>query len=225
VSSGANKWTKEEKNNILKQVYDAEKWLQQQAAKWNVTVRYQGGTFGLEKDIVLSNLQFGAGRNNEKTTYVSEVLKKVGYKSPLDFSNWAQNTAKCKNSLVLIFAKGSGTGYSMAYQSNAMNKELYYVEGSILYEKYSDGQYLATASIAHEILHLFGAWDFYETFKQSKKNENKAKQLFPNSVMLRVSYNINSLMIDEITAWLIGWNKNPKSWYDSLNPFTNCKAL
>lgn len=36
--------------------------------------------------------------------------------------------------------------------------------------------------------------------------------------MLKTSYNINELSIDSLSAWLIGWNQNPKDWYETFRP-------
>jgi hypothetical protein len=125
---------------------------------------------------------------------------------------------ECKNALVLIFVKGKGTGYAMAYETADMDKALYFAEGVVLYERYLNDAVLAASSIAHEILHLFGAWDLYKTFQQTQDREDKARKQFPDSIMLRTSYNINELDIDEVTAWRIGWNPNPQPWYDGFDP-------
>ena len=92
------------------------------------------------------------------------------------------------------------------------------MEGIMIYDHSEDGE-TPSSGIAHEILHLFGAWDLYENYMQSKAIEELALYLFPNSIMLRISQNINELIIDPVTAWLIGWNKNPESWYEAFNPY------
>jgi hypothetical protein len=114
--------------------------------------------------------------------------------------------------------KGSGKSYAIKYASESLDRELYFVEGAMLYEKQRNGVELAPAQIAHEILHLFGAWDLYETPHQTKLNETVAKESFPDSVMGRVAHNINSLKIDPLTAWLIGWNNKPEPWFKLLKP-------
>ena len=105
--------------------------------------------------------------------------------------------------MVLILANKAGNGYAIQY-SYEMDKNLYFLERTILYQKYLNDSELASSSIAHEILHLFGAWDLYETFEQTKDREVKARELFPDDIMLQTSYNINELNIDKLTAWLTG---------------------
>jgi hypothetical protein len=36
--------------------------------------------------------------------------------------------------------------------------------------------------------------------------------------MLRTSYKHDELVVDEITAWLVGWNKTPKKNFDTFRP-------
>ena len=106
----------------------------------------------------------------------------------------------------------------MVYKTEEANEQLYFMEGATLYEKQSNGYTLTSSAIAHEILHLFGGWDLYATFEQTQDREDKARQMFPNSVMLRTSSNINELSVDEVTAWLIGWNDDAKPWYGWFKP-------
>ena len=140
----------------------------------------------------------------------------------MSFYNFVINNTNCNNALVLVAAKGKGRSYAIACEFNTgdlLYRELHFVEGVMLYEHYEDGNEVPSSGIAHELLHLFGAWDLYENFMQSKAIEELALHLFPNSIMLRISQNINELFIDPVTAWLIGWNKNPESWYDTFNPY------
>ena len=64
----------------------------------------------------------------------------------------------------------------------------------------------------------FVTWQHYKTFRQTAENEAKAKEQFPNSVMLRTSYYTDELEVDEVSAWRVGWNQRPKSWYQGFEP-------
>ncbi|MFM1998064.1 MAG: hypothetical protein RL204_11 [Bacteroidota bacterium] len=63
--------------------------------------------------------------------------------------------------------------------------------------------------IAHEILHLFGAIDFYlhpgmMKFRQ-RKHVFQANKEFKDDIMAYPSRDINQLDIEDLTAYLIGW--------------------
>ena len=58
------------------------------------------------------------------------------------------------------------------------------------------------AVYAHEILHLFGADDFYEEYY--KKIHEYKREFLKGSIMFE-AYSLNNARIDELTAQNIGW--------------------
>ena len=218
ISDYNNQWTDSEKQVMINKLHNTQSWLKKQAANYGVTVDFDGGNFGFQNDIKIPNINYGTGSGAEDVNILTTVFKEIGYSSNLAFYDWVLKNTKSKNTFVIFFVKGQGRSYSIAYESELMNKEKYFVECAVLYNQYWGGLEMYEASMAHEILHLFGAWDLYETFQQSKEKELRARQYFPNSIMLRTTYNINELMVDELTAWLIGWNNTQQSWYEWFKP-------
>lgn len=210
-------WDYNEKKALYDRLYEAEEWLVEQAGHYGKTLVFEGGEYGLNSTVIMDHIAEGRASGNEPVDLVSNVLRKVGYPGNTRFVEWVRENTGCDNFLVLIFADKAGTGYSMACSSE-MDMEKYFLEGCILYKNYSNNRPLASASIAHEILHLFGAWDLYATFSQTKDREEKARQLFPNDVMLRVSYNIRELNIGPLTAWLTGLSDRKEDWFEWFRP-------
>jgi len=210
-------WDYKEKLKLYDKVKEAQNWLISQAKTYKKTIEFSGGNFGLNKTIIVDNIVSGTGSGKEPVDLVSKILKKVGYSSNLQFVDWVKKNTDCTNSLVLLIANKAGRGYSMEY-SNGMEKEKYFLEGCLLYKKYDENSSLASSSIAHEFLHLFGAWDLYQTFEQSKEKEDKARKIYPDDIMLRTSYNINELKIDKLTAWLVGLNSVQESTFEWFRP-------
>ncbi|MBN1144503.1 MAG: hypothetical protein JXA72_08765 [Bacteroidales bacterium] len=74
--------------------------------------------------------------------------------------------------------------------------------------------------IAHEFLHLFGAYDLYLTQydvkKRDKKKKDKLMEMFPNEVMAFAHRNLSSLNISDFTKYLIGWKKEMPVEYQRL---------
>lgn len=66
------------------------------------------------------------------------------------------------------------------------------------------------AVIAHEFLHIFGAWDLYiSPFDKgfvTKMRKRKAMQRYPNEIMAFAYRDIDSLEISPLTKYLIGWD-------------------
>lgn len=74
--------------------------------------------------------------------------------------------------------------------------------------------------IAHEFLHLFGAWDLYITpfdnNKEAMKRKKQAMELFPNEIMAFDYRDIDSLNISQFTRYTIGWDRALDPDYSNL---------
>ncbi|MES2798856.1 MAG: hypothetical protein V4638_02465 [Bacteroidota bacterium] len=66
------------------------------------------------------------------------------------------------------------------------------------------------AVIAHEFLHLFGAWDLYiSPFDRgivTKMRKRRAMKRYPDEIMAFAYRDIDSLSISPLTRYLIGWD-------------------
>ena len=206
IFTGVNQWSKKDYDAFFSKVHEAQQWLTQQAKRYGEFLSFVNGNFGYPEPIDF-NIARGTASGKESVDYIRLLMKQIGYQSPLDFVRWAK-----ENALVLVVANKTGTSYAISY-NESYDKEKYYLEGAIMFTKYLDGGENCAASIAHEICHLFGAEDLYETFQQTKDNEELARKLYPNDIMLRTSYNINELEINEMTAWFVGLSNNEKKWY------------
>ena len=84
---------------------------------------------------------------------------------------------------------------------------------AILFEIYPGVSGGTDSAIAHEILHLFGAEDYYDPYKKYPKRLKMAKELCPNDIMLNAYVNIDYNVIDEFTAYSVGWlDKIPEKY-------------
>ncbi len=217
ISDGVDQWTPNEKNNMLTQTNEALKWITKQGKSYGKDINFEHGCFGIEYDIVIDHIERGKATGKEDFTMIERTLRKIGFKDQIDLTKWVKANTKNIDVKVLVFVKGIGNAYCIACPYY-YTVECPFVEGAILYEKYWSHKHLATGTIAHELLHTFGSWDLYHTYEQTQEQENKARILFPNSIMLKIEYNINKSNVDELTAWLIGWNKIVKDWYWWFKP-------
>ena len=83
--------------------------------------------------------------------------------------------------------------------------------------------------IAHEFLHLFGAWDLYITpfdnDKEAKKRKAFAMKEFPDEIMAFSYRSLDSLNISPFTKYCIGWNKQIDSKYTDMILGKNIKPV
>lgn len=76
------------------------------------------------------------------------------------------------------------------------------------------------AVIAHEFLHLFGAWDLYITPFDNKRAAVRKKAFamkeFPNEIMAFAHRGLDSLSISPFTKYLVGWEKELDENYKNM---------
>lgn len=218
ISEPGNPWTYDEKLETYQKQRTAQNWLKDQAAAYNTGIDFSEGQYGLEKDIVMENIHIGQRTYAEKTDWLIDIIShpSINYVYPNALLNWIHANSDCSNVLVIVYAKETGVGYALPYSWQMSDK--YFLETCILYSNYIDGSELTAASIAHEILHLFGAWDLYETYAQTGEREEKARELFPDAIMLRVNFNINELTLSPLTAWLVGLTEKNEPFYWWFQP-------
>ena len=115
----------------------------------------------------------------------------------------------------LVFLNDSGISYTVPYYQG--DGPEWYLEKSFLYLYDLGGRrnYECPATYAHEMLHLFGAWDLYETNSTdgvTRQVVNYIQEEYPTELML-TTYNIwggytyDSVpqVISPLTAYAIGW--------------------
>ena len=83
------------------------------------------------------------------------------------------------------------------------------IEFCTLYTKSSYGFIVSPRTVAHEVLHLFGAEDYYDPDGDLPEQKKLAKQVCPNDVMLGNVVGNTRREISDITAYTVGWLQEP----------------
>lgn len=200
---------------------EAERWLKAQAARYGKVVEFVNSTYGSNGSFMDNELPRQGDSNDFQYLYPSKVLLKMGFKNKSTYVEWVRSKFGCQQCLVVVFSNTMGRSYA-----SPCTKELYAydphqfnLECCFLYKCFPNSNIETNAaSIAHEILHLFGAWDLYEDMPGHARAA-KTAVMFPNSIMLNVSDNIWELQIDEINAWLVGLKETGKEWYRWFEPY------
>ena len=205
VSDEASDWSWKEQRIQKRRLKQGERWLQQQAKNYNVpTPQFKHRTYGRWKDIELNALPAGTRSGNENVEMVHIVSEQLGFERP---QAW-KNQFKQDQFAVLIFLKRSGASYAIPQEVGLSSR--YDIEGAVLYDNFEPNIPNCATCMAHELLHIFGAWDMYETFQITQDQMNAAQKKYPNSIMLRTSYYPYELTMDPVTCWRIGWCNKPQ---------------
>ncbi len=213
-------FSKKLQDEQLGYISEAQEFLQKEAKRYGKKVEFSNSYFGYDgKPILVQDIETGQGRGNERVDWVSFLLDLMNT-TPLEFYNDIKKQYQVDHVFVTIIANQPGRGYAFAYEPH-FDKQKYFLEGIMQYTSYENGQKNCSASYAHEFLHVFGAWDLYETFKVSKNQSDLAKKLYPDDIMLATSYNIYSRKIDNLTAYLVGLHDEYNPIFDKFEPKRN----
>ncbi|GHT02049.1 hypothetical protein FACS1894139_16510 [Planctomycetales bacterium] len=123
ISDQDNEWQYSEKEDVLRKYNEALAFLKIQASRYNIDVDFEKFSFGISTDIKTRHIS-ASGSGDEDTELISEVLKTIGYEDALSFYDYVMENTDCDNVLVILFSKGLGTGYAMAYTYEEMDEEL-----------------------------------------------------------------------------------------------------
>lgn len=213
-------WDTEDKKQYLENVVIAEEWLIKQAKRYGVNDLSFKNTFaGLDYDIIIDKICNGEASEIEKMRVGSNVFQKLGYKSMKEYAYGIKKEfPDCQNFVALFCCNKPGTGYSEASYYGADDKT--FLEWGILYTKYIDERYddWIPANIAHELLHLLGAWDLYEMPGFTREQAEFAKKTFKNEIMRQTYRNFDELEIGPLTAWRIGLTDKQEDWFYDYAP-------
>lgn len=111
---------------------------------------------------------------------------------------------------VCIFVNNPGISYAIVFDGTDNEKE-----SLVLFTKdyYNKGQEETAAAYAHEILHVFGAYDLYEGADFTEEVTDYVQKTYPTEIMLTVSAGTDGQIrqtISPITAYHLGWLTNPE---------------
>lgn len=209
VDTKEDYWKDAEVEHYLDELEKSQTWLQDQAAYYNQSLVFNNNYFFENNEIIYV-------RSINRNTYYRETLQAImealNYDDFEDFLEENRFNFKEQKLKILLFVKSYDRSHAYNLWSNTD------VDLAIVYCKNSSGLPTDHYVISHEVLHQFGAWDLYYGESQSKEKAARAKELYPNSVMINTYYNKSEIEVDELTAWRVGWNNDLKEEYLEFKP-------
>lgn len=216
INEENSSWNITDKSKAISSLEEAQSWIISQANKWSADVNFKN--IVINDEIIFKEIEPGLASGTERVDLVYETFKKLGFRNSKQAYRKLSRKYKCSNINVILISNSKGRSYSMSY-SLKMDKRKYFLEGMIVFLNYNNNEMAPLAgTFAHELLHLYGAWDLYHTYAQTADRQAIAFDLFPNDIMVRLDYNLDNLTIDKLTAWLIGWNKVEDDNFEWFRP-------
>jgi len=219
VSEPLNQFEWDEKLEIVKRQKKAQDWIINEAIRYQINVEFENRWVGLRKDITTYKIP-QKGERAQRREWIAEVMKKVGYVNVTTFYSSLKRLTGASNIAIIFYAKQSGRSFAISC-SQCKVSDNRFLETAVVYQKWESGRHdkYLDQTIAHELLHLFGAWDLYEGESSlTREKAELAKQMFPDDIMHTQMDDIERVKITSLTAWLIGWPESYNTSYNNFKP-------
>lgn len=207
-------WNSNDMGFVQSKINHALDWLQRMAARYSVAVEFVKGSYhGNGGGIAVDNLPQSYSDCANQPLLLPRALKVIGYDDAIQCYNRIKEISGIDNILVLILINNDGWSNANQFSTlHATNHFRDYFLESVNLFLTDDGMPTNGQTIAHEMLHLFGAWDMYSGQASDAAGE-WANKNYPNEIMLQVSSQLDDLTISPLTAWLVGLTSEYHDWY------------
>ena len=186
--------------------YPAMNFLQTQGEAWGMEVNQDAFTYSSDVNegmaypgVVASDFQEGGAA----TDIPHKTARSLGFADGWDMYRYLQDYTGTDQVAMLFFLNKPGRSYTIRDEHRDGQEEL---EFSVIFESYPGYATSATAAtIAHELLHLFGAEDYYDPYGIFPQRKALAESQIPNDIMLVTYYNVKDNTLSQATAFTVGW--------------------
>lgn len=210
VSPPNNVWTKEQKDENLKEIQKGINWISQQAQIYGVQPNIKVMPLQLEKDFLLKNKKDGLDLGDN----VQNLSEELGFDNfPHILSHFRDEYLG--HNVVMLFAVNISNEIGGVAHA-ASHGEFEY---AALYPDVRYNNLLSPFTVAHELLHTYSAPDLYaynENPAEQKAKENAVKYVHTDIMLCEVEG--EEFEISEYTAFTVGWHNNPQEWYKDISP-------
>ena len=196
--------------NYKKNLEIAEKWLTKEAKKYGSIITFENIYPLGDTAITIDKLyKSGIGETDpdQYGTFL-KVLKSMGLTGK-EFIKKIRYETACENIVTNFIIDKEGRSY--CFLDYVGSDPEYHRDFTWMF-KCGWGRPLQWGTIAHEMLHAFGAFDLYERENYRREQSDAAKKYYANEIMLTGgNSDINKCYISPITAWKIGIGEKSKA--------------
>lgn len=203
IDDGESKWNDTDKNEFIeKKFVPSMAYLSKQGSQYNVALEQdykicdKSATYKgiIESEVVENGAQYDI---------FTQVTASLGYESPKEMNKSLKKELDVKQVAYLFAINKEGRSYKLSHTQSAIERK---TEFCVFFSQsigYTDSTCYST--IAHEILHLFGAEDYYDPYGSYPEREKLAKELYPNDIMFGTVTDVNTVSVGNYTAYSVGW--------------------
>jgi hypothetical protein len=208
VETKYDHWDYDEIDYYFEELLKSQEWIVDQADNYGIDLSFNNDYFIFNQEIVYID----DVRLDNSLTVLQKTMDEMNYKSFDEFLQRNSFDHKEKKIKLLFFIKNNGRSH--AYNLNGPDA----FDSAIIYCRSTSGLFTDQYVMSHELLHLFGAWDLYYGQSQSRESAARLKELYPYSIMINTWRHKESLEVDELTAWRIGWIEKEEDHFADFSP-------
>ncbi len=205
IDDDESNWTSEEVTDYTNRyIFEGLKYLEDKAKEWGVDLNFRVESYSTPlseytlkyEGCVIKDLRI----NGSSKDVLEQAALDMGYSSDWElYSKFKTDYADGNDVIFLTFLDKPGKSY--ARHANSTGKSSY-SEHCVIFSDYLEGGSFGcrSSTVAHELLHLFGAEDYYDGYR-----EILAYQTYPKDIMLWMPKEIYQNEIGDFTAYTVGW--------------------
>lgn len=187
-------------------MYPALDYLSEKAWQWGVDLEFQTGYYCTGGDIRVHYdgiLGSDGATGDYSPDALDKAAKSLGFASDKAMRDYLKSISGSSEVVFVVAANKDGRSYSLC---DSVNDGYEYEEYCMVYPDFPNYAYDTPAStVAHEILHLFGAEDYYDPYGDRPQRKAYAEEICPYDIMLTVYVDITYNEVGDFTAYTVGW--------------------
>lgn len=183
-------------------------YLETEAARYGVDLELEKAGYATDPSHGISLKYNGIVTANLMEESVShdifdQAAASLGFSSVEDMNQYLQSYSGKSQVAYVIALDKPGRSYAHPAQAPSHNSLIEYCV--VFSSNLNSTVDTSAATIAHEVLHLFGAEDYYDPYGTTPKRAELAKTLYPNDIMHITATDVNTLTAGAFTAYTVGW--------------------
>lgn len=203
IDDRTSSWSDDEVETVLHYMDDSVLFLENEAARYGVELEL----YSTDKE---HSVYFKTSRNIttslENYLWIELLFADTTYRTLAGCVESYFDLESYDNWCVMLHIDKNGRSYALPCNSDYYDHEIYYSERAVMYYSADTSYeyYSVAGTYAHEMLHLFGANDLYDT-NVTDDTVKLLEHFFPNEIM-RVVYNdLGTQAVSPYTAYRVGW--------------------
>jgi len=190
------------------EIKDALDFIESKAKVYGVDLKFKRGYYSTNTErktkvkydgIIVKNLMESSATEDA----LEQASKSLGFKSMTAMHEYLKSHTGYNQIAYVVMMNKDGRSYCMNHTQSRGNPN--FLEHVMMFRRFLGTNNSYAGPIAHEILHLFGAEDYYDPYKNRPERLKLAKVIYPKDIMMISHREINQLELGAYTAYTIGW--------------------